>query len=641
MAGFEILFEATDQASPIIEKLSKQMLEAAQRSERFAGDIAVASQKADESLSKIHPKATQAAGSLAALEQASNQLKTQLLGFATVAGITAFFKDSAEAALSEQEALRRLGFAVEATGSSFGSQKDKILAFAKEQQDLTQFSDTQTFEAMGRLVRVTGDVGQAMQATKLAFGLASASGRDFNSIIDLLGPILNGDASRLRALKNEFGAFIGDANTAQEVIEALSKRFLGAAEQQTGYGRELASLRNKLEDFQETVGTGVLPAIQVLLQGVLRGAQAFEYLGLAIASVAALSATHIQGTFQALGKILTGNFSQLPGIVRETTGKFKTILEESEKQATDITKRYSRDRQDVAKEEGDLKAKITKKSIEDTRKEQEEKEKDVRDAHEKVVRLESERLELEKNHVEARRLLVDQEKQDRLRQFDELKEKGLITEQELTQAKVNANEVARLELEKAKQEQIKGLDEVAETAKATGDALASSVGKGVADMILEGKSFESAMTGVFNTVLRTAIETFTRIAIEAAIAREAAEGAAFAGGGGAGFAILGGLALSKGFKFAEGGIVTKPTVGLVGEAGPEAVIPLDRIGGFGKTEVTIQQTNNFTINGGASDEQVKDIMRKISDVTRSGAAEGAEMVKSILSRSDRVSKQSV
>jgi len=114
-----------------------------------------------------------------------------------------------------------------------------------------------------------------------------------------------------------------------------------------------------------------------------------------------------------------------------------------------------------------------------------------------------------------------------------------------------------------------------------------------------------------------------------------------AGGGGAGFAILGGLALSKGFKFAEGGIVTKPTVGLVGEAGPEAVIPLDRIGGFGKTEVTIQQTNNFTINGGASDEQVKDIMRKISDVTRSGAAEGAEMVKSILSRSDRVSKQSV
>jgi hypothetical protein len=32
---------------------------------------------------------------------------------------------------------------------------------------------------------------------------------------------------------------------------------------------------------------------------------------------------------------------------------------------------------------------------------------------------------------------------------------------------------------------------------------------------------------------------------------------------------------------AEGGIVTRPTMGLVGEAGPEAIIPLDRLGSTG------------------------------------------------------------
>jgi len=43
---------------------------------------------------------------------------------------------------------------------------------------------------------------------------------------------------------------------------------------------------------------------------------------------------------------------------------------------------------------------------------------------------------------------------------------------------------------------------------------------------------------------------------------------------------------------AEGGIVTRPTYGLVGEAGPEAVIPLNKAGvGFGGT------VNNYvTIN---------------------------------------------
>jgi len=40
--------------------------------------------------------------------------------------------------------------------------------------------------------------------------------------------------------------------------------------------------------------------------------------------------------------------------------------------------------------------------------------------------------------------------------------------------------------------------------------------------------------------------------------------------------------------FAEGGIVSQPTIGLLGEAGPEAVIPLDRAGGGGGgTEQTI------------------------------------------------------
>jgi hypothetical protein len=188
---------------------------------------------------------------------------------------------------------------------------------------------------------------------------------------------------------------------------------------------------------------------------------------------------------------------------------------------------------------------------------------------------------------------------------------------------------------------MKGLDAVAETSKRTGEAMASSVGSAVADMILEGKSFEAAMTSVFNTVLRVAIETYTRIAIEAAIAENAAQGAAFGGGAGAGFAILGGLAMTKGFKFAEGGVVTKPTLGLVGEAGPEAIIPLKHANGLGKTEVTVQQTNHFSMNGQSGNEQVREIMRKISEATRSGAAEGLELAKSLSVQIGRQSDRSV
>lgn len=45
--------------------------------------------------------------------------------------------------------------------------------------------------------------------------------------------------------------------------------------------------------------------------------------------------------------------------------------------------------------------------------------------------------------------------------------------------------------------------------------------------------------------------------------------------------------------FAAGGIVTSPTLGLIGEAGTEAVIPLDRMGSLGGT-----QNIYLTVNAG-------------------------------------------
>jgi hypothetical protein len=47
--------------------------------------------------------------------------------------------------------------------------------------------------------------------------------------------------------------------------------------------------------------------------------------------------------------------------------------------------------------------------------------------------------------------------------------------------------------------------------------------------------------------------------------------------------------------FARGGIVTAPTIGLVGEAGPEAVIPLNRAGGMMGGNIY-----NITVNPGLS-----------------------------------------
>lgn len=647
MSGFEVVIEAVDNASPQIQKLSNELLNTAKRSTEFAEVVSRATSKTDASFQSLPQKIDATAKSMSAVQSAAQQLVAQLAGIASIAGITAFFSSAAEAALSEENALKRLEFAVQAVGGSFEKEKERIISFANEQQTLTRFSDTQTYEALGKLVRVTGDVGQAMSAVKLAFGMASASGKDLNYILELLSPVLSGDATRLRALKNEFGAFIGDADSAQEVIYALSRKFIGAAETETTFSKGLDILKNRLGDFKEVVGAGILPGIKLFLEGVLKATQFFEILGTTIASIAAKSVVYIESLANKAIAVFKLEFEKLPEITKQTTAQIQAIEENASEKYLEIHKRYNKEQTLASEQEIELKTKVTQKAIEQAQKETDEKKRLLQDAHKQLIQLEAERLESEGKTLESRLMLIEFEKQERLRQFEELRSKGLITEDELTAAKINATAIAIAESKKAADAINSDLILIRDTSKAISESFGSSFSNAIADMILDGKSFEEAWKNVMNTVLRTAIETFTRVAIERALLESSISG------GISGLAPIGLLAgftsimnpisksIGKIFGFQEGGIVNQPLLATLGEKGPEAVIPLNKLDSLkNDINLTIHQNNNINISG-LNENSAKELMRKISDITRSGASEGAELVKSILSKQSKLSRESM
>ena len=650
MPGFEIQFEAVDQASPTIQKLSQQLLESAQRSDQFARDVTVSTQQADQALAKLQPRAQQTSQSMATLQQAGQSLASELLKFATVASVAEFFKSSAQSALSEEEALNKLQFAVNSTGGSFSKSKDQVVAFAEQQQELTQFSNTQTFEAMSRLVRITGDVSSSMQATRLVFGLAAASGKDFNSVIDLLGPILNGDSTRLRALKADFGAYIGDAKSAQQVIDNLSHAFLGAAESQTGYQKEILSLQNRLNEFKQTVGAGVLPVFTGFLTALTKGAEFFEQLGVVAANFAAETLVSFQGLGQVIQALFRRDFAGVVDIVKETGAKIDAIEDASAQQAAEVQRKYHAEVQKLATTTADLRIRKTHDVVVAELKAGDDLKKLIAERIDAEGKASSVRGEQEQAGLQARLILIQVEKDARIKTFDELARKGLITEQQLTEATRNAAAIAVAQSKQATQAINDDFLVIKGTEEAVASSLSSSFGKAVADIILTGKSLEDAMKAVFDTILRVAIETFTKIAIERAIievgANAATEGAA--GGGGGLFGIMG---------LAEGGIVTRPVLAHVGESGPEAVIPLDRLrtvqesgsswpatapAAIASPPVVVNVTQQNTINlSGADDNQVQDLMRQMARVTRSGAAAGAELVKSIATQQAKTQGQAV
>jgi len=90
-----------------------------------------------------------------------------------------------------------------------------------------------------------------------------------------------------------------------------------------------------------------------------------------------------------------------------------------------------------------------------------------------------------------------------------------------------------------------------------------------------------------------------------------------------GIAIAGVTALFSKIHLGEGGIVTRPTTALIGERGPEAVIPLDRPGAlaFAGAGVTLRQSNYFygAINNvGDLDE----ISRRLAERTTQAISKG-------------------
>lgn len=66
---------------------------------------------------------------------------------------------------------------------------------------------------------------------------------------------------------------------------------------------------------------------------------------------------------------------------------------------------------------------------------------------------------------------------------------------------------------------------------------------------------------------------------------------------------------------ATGGIVTKPTIALIGESGPEAVVPLNKSGSSAVSNITIQMTNNFSgvnwANEGQKDAIARDLASRV------------------------------
>jgi archaellum component FlaC len=135
---------------------------------------------------------------------------------------------------------------------------------------------------------------------------------------------------------------------------------------------------------------------------------------------------------------------------------------------------------------------------------------------------------------------------------------------------------------------LESLKSAYEAITAAGEQFGSTMGKALADAAFGFGDLRDAARAAFQDMVTSILQELGKLAASKMLQM-------ILGGAGGGFSLnLGGLGIPM---LAAGGYVTRPTLAVVGEAGPEAVVPLSRgpeaMGAFGKPQMTVNVSNQM------------------------------------------------
>ncbi len=499
-------------------------------------------------------------------------------GVAAAAGLAIFTKRSISAALAQERLDKSLQLTLSSIGQ--GALASEITSFIQSLQTTTNVTEDQLVPAFQQLVAQTGDVQSSQELLKLALDASAGTGKDLSTVLDAITKAAIGNYKSIGTLGIGITAAeaktLGFAKTMQ-----LLQKYEGDAEQSTlTLDGQIKAFKISAGEATETLGTGFLNAYAIISGGqplikdlgtdLEVAAKQFSNI---FVGIAATTKEKGLGVYLELAKVA------VEGLVGETSTLQK--LENTGIKALSTEKQTANAREDRVKATkkiltfDQIIANIQKNIL----------------ATEKLTtkeKLAQELLEKKKSELSSMfdidRINLQVALSRKLSAEDELRVKILQKLQDGTAAAVN--EAQRYaDVLKVIEDGVISTEEI--------DMLAKKWGISTAEVVLYLQKLFIA-----NEELRKMLALLQQIAaIKLTVNTAAPVGLTMAGGaplGVGGPGIFGSFAmspqdldfsqmLSKIPRMAEGGIVNQPTIAMIGEAGAEAVVPLNRMGGFGTT----------------------------------------------------------
>lgn len=181
--------------------------------------------------------------------------------FAAGAALTKFFTDSIGAAMEDEKSMRSLQVAMENMG--LAAQNAPVEDFVKRLSLATGVADDQLRPALQRLITVTGDVEQSQASLSLAMDIAAGTGRDLDQVTMALARAHTGQFTALNRLGVGLDQATLKSKDMDKITAALTDKFSGqAAAAADTYAGRMSRVQVAVGEAQEEIGVALLEAIE-------------------------------------------------------------------------------------------------------------------------------------------------------------------------------------------------------------------------------------------------------------------------------------------------------------------------------------------------------------------------------------------
>jgi hypothetical protein len=171
-------------------------------------------------------------------------------------------KSAADDAAAQEKLAGALKRTTGANADALKATEDFITKMSME----SAISDDELRPALATLARGTGDLAEAQKGLALATDIAAATGKPLEGVSNALAKAYTGQYGALAKLDPSMKALIKSGASSEEIFAKLTDRFGGSAADaaNTAQGR-MKGLSIAIDETKESVGAALLPALQAVL----------------------------------------------------------------------------------------------------------------------------------------------------------------------------------------------------------------------------------------------------------------------------------------------------------------------------------------------------------------------------------------